>query len=218
MEMAGGLPWFLFVLSCFVLLFTPIISTLSSKFERESKVTQTSIYVLLIMLVTYHILGEAVRSSGPYVSLFALSGFLAAMAVSMVGRAMKVHDLPIMPLVIAITMALHGIFDGYAFRFMSAAPELSVTALSLPLACLLHRIPESLFLWRMVSKKISFSMAIVTLFILGFTTLLGLVLSDDLLRTGQPYYLNLCYLKVFVAGAILHAASEAALSSKHLLT
>ena len=213
MEMNGGLPWFLFILSCFVLLFTPIISTLSSKFERESKLTQTSIYVLLIMLVIYHILGEAVRSSGPYVSLFALSGFLVAMAVSMVGRAMKIHDLPVMPLVIAITMALHGILDGYAFRFVSAAPKLSATAFSFPLACLLHRIPESLFLWRMVSKKVSFFMAIMTLFILGFTTLLGLVLSEDILRYGQPYYLNLCYLQVFVAGAIL----QTALSSQHLL-
>ena len=223
-------PWIFFILSTIILILTPMLSRLSAKFEKHSQITSRSIHLLIVALVVYHIVGEAMRSSGIYVILFSVSGFMVAATMELMGHAIKVKNLPIIPIIIAFTMAMHGLFDGYAFRtaamtslwrnsqlaiegqgwlsLNTSGVNLSLSSYSLAFSCILHRLPESLYLWRMINTKISKPMALLCLLTLGLSTFIGLIMSEDLIHSSRPIYLNLSYLQVFIAGAILYAATR----------
>lgn len=217
-------PWIFFILSTIILIITPTLSGIAAKFERHSQLTSRWIHWLIAALVVYHIMSEAMSSSGMYIMIFAASGFMVTTMMRLMSQAMEIKTLPIIPTLIAFTMAMHGLFDGYAFRTAAAHPlwwhsladadtvtistsGISIASYSLALSCLLHRIPESLYLWRMISTNISRSVALLCLFILGASTLVSLVMSEELIRSSRPIYLNLSYLQVFIAGVILSSAT-----------
>lgn len=219
-------PWIFFILSTMILIITPTLSGISAKFERHCQLTSRWIHWFIAALVVYHIMSEAMSSSGMYVMIFAASGFMVTTMMRLMSQAMEIKTLPIIPTLIALTMAMHGLFDGYAFRTAAAHPlwwhslagtagdtvtistsGISISSYSLALSCLLHRLPESLYLWRMIRTNISRSVALLCLFILGASTLVSLVMSEELIRSSRPIYLNLSYLQVFIAGVILSSAT-----------
>lgn len=212
-----SLSWILFTASCIILMITPIMSQLSSKCEKSSQFTSRLIHLLIASLVVSHILGEAFRTGGSSVTLFATSGFIVAWLITLIGYSMRLSSMPIIPSVIAFTLLSHGLFDGYLFRMASvhsswpnhslyttSGTPLSTT--SLALSCLIHRIPESFYLWRLISEKLSRRKAIISHFAFATTTGLGLLLSDELLQSSHFMTLNLSYLQVFISGIILYTA------------
>lgn len=139
---------------------------------------------------------------------------------------------PVVPTLMAVVVGAHGIFDGLALRVASIGSvevqaaiagvgtlqswasmlpifpgEISMeqlSAISLALAVMLHRIPESLLIWKLTMKLISVRAAVATLFLLAITTFLGFVLSAQALSYTRWAYVHLSYLQVFIAGALLH--------------
>lgn len=229
-QLEDTLPWIFFSLSTLILMMAPFLSQLASKFEKQSKVIKILVHVTLVVFVIFHIGNEAMKSSGVHSLLFALSGFLVAIGLSSMAQLMQVRSLPVIPFSIAAIMSLHGIFDGYAFRIASSvstwysanslqettqsllffsSTNWNISAYTLAIACVIHRIPESLFLWRLISTRISRRFAILSLTTLAISTFIGLILSDELLSSGRMIYLNISYLQVFIGGFILHAAMEA---------
>ncbi|MCY4380932.1 MAG: hypothetical protein OXC40_05130 [Proteobacteria bacterium] len=226
------LPWVFFVLSSLILIATPYLSSLSLKYEKESHVTKITINLALVLLVIYHILGESLKTSGVNVLIFTSYGFFMAMLMGFITHALRWKTWPFIPLIIGLFITLHGVFDGYAFQSTSnpsmwslslpatdtiAAAGLANFAmphLTLAVACILHRIPESFYLWRMISNKFSHNTAIFALIALGLTTLLGIILSGEILSAGSSLDHSLSYshgfhaFHIFIAGFILYETTE----------
>ena len=226
----ASLPWTFLILSTVILLFIPWIHKLSSSFEAESRRVSVLINILLVTLVMHHILIRAYSTSGAKVFVFASSGFLVSWFLSRL-YSRSSSQWPVLPTLMAFVVGAHGLFDGLAFRVSAVLPQPDLSmalppqapfwstllpfspylsleylgAITLALAVMLHRIPESLLIWKLTSKLISSKAAALTLLLLAITTILGFTLSDEILSRSRPVYVHLSYLQVFIAGTLLHA-------------
>ena len=71
----------------------------------------------------------------------------------------------------------------------------SAISLSLIMAVIiiLHRIPESLLIWRYSCETISMRCAVMALSLFGVFTFLGFIMSNELLREARGIYINISY-------------------------
>lgn len=230
----SSLPWAFLIFSTLILLLIPWMHKLSADYEQESHPLRILINVLLIALVMHHVISKAYSTSGLEVLAFASSGFLVSWLLSRPTFHDKTQW-PVLPFLMACVVGAHGLFDGIAFRLASvfsapssfiapveaSAPDLPLwstllpfspflslehlSAITLALAVMLHRIPESLLIWKLTSKLISSRAATFTLLLLATSTVLGFALSIEVLSHSRPLYIHLSYLQVFIAGSLLHA-------------
>lgn len=228
-----SISWLFCALSGIILIMVPWLDSLSQRFEKTSHSFKYGINALLSCIVIYHIIQEAYISSGVNVLFYAISGFSVAYLIARTSKTLHVQPWPILPWIIAIGIACHGLFDGFAFRMiqqssqaviapgtsdplflssifsMLSLPSISLTsshAFFLSLAVLFHRIPEGILIWRLMVKLISRRAAVITLSVLGVSTFFGLVVTDEMLSYSRPIYVNLSYFQVFIAGVILYSA------------
>ncbi|MCY4444231.1 MAG: hypothetical protein OXC44_05490 [Proteobacteria bacterium] len=229
-----AMVWVFFALSTFILIAVPWLNRLSLRFEQQSRRLRYIINITLATLVIHHILVEAYGSSGVASFGYAALGFVTTLLIHHFSSKTQFRPWPVLPWAMALTIGLHGIFDGFAIRIatLPTSPEVLTAAahvhdhgsshylssilghlgglssgfgaLSLGLSVLVHRIPESLLIWHLTSQLVSKKAATITLITLGATTFLGVILSDEILHQLEPFHVNVAHLQVFIAGAILH--------------
>ena len=221
------MPWIFFTLATVALVIVPWLDRLSARFEKQSSAVKSLINIVLVVLVVFHILREAYFSSGVHTFFFAFNGLAVACGISRLSKAMSVQPWPVLPVTMIFAVSLHGLFDGFAFRMsypfdLSPAQDLSasggfkfLSSIGLVFAVLLHRIPESLLIWRLSKKLINQKTAILALAFFGLTTFIGLTLSDELMSQARPVYINVSYFQVFIAGSLLYATIENTLFKTH---
>jgi zinc transporter ZupT len=191
----------LFILSLLALAAAPLLAMVLRRLGHRVVIAERICYLILAVLVVGHIFPESFQSAGWWACLALAIGILMP---TLMEKALHQHESMHAAMIILVTagLAVHGLMDGVALglSYQMGADMGS----SLPIAVVLHRIPEAVFLWWMTrAKGLAYSWSILIL--LGVTTCLGFVFA-----TGELISLRdqatLGFFQALVGGSLVHLA------------
>jgi hypothetical protein len=205
------------LISLLILLVTPLLHLGVSKLGKPYGLFERLLFILVTVLVLVHILPDAYEIAGWPVLIVALvgwglPGFLERNLHHMAGT---IHGAQIV--VAIIGLGLHGVLDGVGLSLGDIA-EVGHEARvhthvhshahdSLPLAILLHRVPEALFLWWVLKPKYGFKIPSAVLAFLGLSTIFGFWFGHEWL-SGFENGAGFGYFQALVGGSLMHLASH----------
>ncbi|NQD37514.1 hypothetical protein HPT27_10785 [Permianibacter sp. IMCC34836] len=148
--------------------------------------------IVLIVLVEVFVEGyEQIGWVGPLLGVVAMA--LPSLIEQVFSRlALPTHSLTV--LLGALALAVHSLMDGAT---LAAADDQW-----LAIAVVLHQLPLGLAIWWLVRHALSRSLAIATLMAMGLATVLGFVLTQQVVPVLTQS--TSAGLQAFLAGALLH--------------
>ncbi|MGE3165771.1 MAG: permease [Planctomycetota bacterium] len=160
-------------------------------------------YVIIGGTVLFEVLPEALQLAGPWMVLAALLGFAGPTLVERArgGLGRQAHAVA---LVLALVgLMLHGFVDG-----MALAPSGAESDAVLPLAVVLHRLPDGLTIWWLLRPQHSVRIAAGVLFSMGLFTVGGFYFGGSVLTGLDGVWIGL--FQALVGGALLHVLVHSA--------
>ncbi len=191
----------LLALSIAFLAVSPFIYRLCLKSEPLVSALDGFIFVSMAGLILGDVLPHTVRDGGAISFLFALVGF---MGPTLMERSFHRagHEAHLAALVLGLAgLCLHGAMDGV---FLVAAPS-SVGAVGhthLPLAVVLHRLPDGLTIWWLVSRNYGAPAAVTSLVLAAVSTIVGYAAGPEILEEFSGR--GTAWFQALVAGSLLH--------------
>jgi uncharacterized protein len=149
-------------------------------------------------IVLLHVLPHALLEVGAWAFVPAVAGLLLPLLGERSG-ARAAGDRWLVPLALA-GMVAHALLDGTALRSGEAGASL------LPVAIILHRIPEGLAIWWLFRPLVGARLAAGALGLVGVATTLGFELSVRLVEIVPERFIAL--LQALVAGCLLHIVAH----------
>jgi hypothetical protein len=192
------------IVSIVVLWLAPVFYYLATRYAHIHRVIERILLIVLAAVVLINILPESFRVAGWWSIGFAVFGMLVPSLVERAwhGFADTVHWVPLG--IGTIGLALHASLDGAAF----VSPEhFQAHRHVLPMAVVVHRFFEGMFIWWMLKPRIG---SIWTASILAFITVFTFVGY----AAGDVYFHNLenemafAVFQAIVAGSLLHLAFD----------
>lgn len=163
------------------------------------------VFVAIGGLILLHVIPESVALGGWIAVLAALVGLVAPTLLEhrLHGRARQVHAVALLMGLVAL--GLHAFMDGLVLG--GGHGEDHVHRM-LPMAVVLHRLPEGLMVWFLVRPLYGLGLGLATLGLIGVSTLAGFSLSDSMALGIEHQGRGL--FQALVAGSLLHVVMHRA--------
>lgn len=197
--MLETLPHFLLLLSLLALLVGPILFYMTGVSRGLWQGIDAFVLVGVAGIVFFHILPDSFEKLGwPALVIALMSFYLPALLEKITAPvARTAHSVTLVLALIGIV--LHAFTDGIAL----IAPELSAEhETALPLAIILHRIPDGITIWWLLRPEHGKKMAIRTLIIIAVATVLGFYFGQNLSQHLPVEWFGL--FEALLGGALLH--------------
>ncbi|MBI2502076.1 MAG: permease [Candidatus Latescibacteria bacterium] len=158
------------------------------------------VFVAIGGLILFHVLPESVALGGWTAALACLVGLMAPTLLEhrLHGRARQVHAVAL--LLGLAALALHAFMDGLVLG--GGREGESQVHRMLPMAVILHRLPEGLMVWFLVRPLYGLPRALATLGLIGVSTLAGFSLSEQVAAGIEHQGRGL--FQALVGGSLLH--------------
>ena len=174
----------------------PLLHRIAERARSALVALDGFVFVAIGGLVLGQVLPRCIEMAGLSTLLAALGGLLGPLFIErwLHGAARQAHAAA---LALGLTgIVLHAFIDGMALDPSAGQ------SVALPLAVLLHRVPEALTVWMLLRPSYGRRVAVGTLALLGTATFLGYT-------TGEPLvggYANpiMGYVQALVSGSLLH--------------
>lgn len=193
------------LLSIVLLWLAPWVHGLVRRDPRVQKWTHNALIVLVVLLVLGVILPESIRAVGWVAVLLVAAGTLLPSLLERVWHrsAEAVHWFPV--LIGLVGLALHASLDGAAFVDPDHAGHTHMHAL--PVAVVVHRFFEGLFVWLFLRPKFGVKLAAGALAMISAFSLLGYWAGDHYFHQleGATAF---GYFQALVAGSLLHLVMD----------
>jgi zinc transporter ZupT len=187
----------LLALSLVALAAGPLVAALLGKTRWSAGLLDGLVLVAVCGLVLLHIVPHAVAVAGwPAVAL-AAAGFAMPFLAERWRRGTQTGGFALVPIVVA-SFGIHAFIDGAALVERSEAADHRFVAL----AVLLHRLPDGLAIWSVVSAARGTTVAAWVLGVLAGFTAMGFAVGGQLLDGASAP--GIALLQAFVAGSVLH--------------
>lgn len=159
------------------------------------------VFVAIFGLVLLHVLPESVALGGWGAALACLVGLLAPTLLEhrLHGRARQVHAVAL--LLGLAALALHAFMDGLVLGGGHGEGE-GESHRMLPMAVILHRLPEGLMVWFLVRPLYGLPRALATLGMIAVSTLAGFWLSETVAAAVE--HQGRSFFQALVGGSLLH--------------
>lgn len=192
----------LLALSLVALAIGPLAATLFKETRGSRGLIEGLALVAVCGLVVLHVVPHAVAVAGWSALAVAAAGFAAPFLAEHWRRGRDAGSVALVPVVIA-SFGAHAFIDGAAL-VQGAEPSHDRFV---ALAVVLHRLPDGLAIWSVVSAARGPTVAAWVLVVLAAFTALGFAVGAELLGgTSGP---GLAWLQAFVAGSVLHIVMHA---------
>ncbi len=187
------------IASLLALAAAPLLHRLALRSARTLAVLDGFVFVAIGGLVLGHVLPHAIEAGGLGVLLVAVLGLFGPglLERSLEARGRQAHALAL--LLATLGLLFHGLVDGFALASADGATRSDVI---LPLAVLLHRVPEALTIWWLLRPAHGVAIASGALALVGACTLVGYHAGDALFGATVPAWLG--WFQALVAGSLLH--------------
>ena len=185
------------IASFFSLFVGPLVYQTFGPLRRTDKIVTGIVLVVVASTILFEIIPSTYRSIGFASILLCLIGFVGPTLIEKSFRqaADTTHKLTIL---LGITGLLaHAFIDGVAIQSSSSSDANGLT-----LAIILHRLPVGLTIWWLLKPLLGERYALVTLFLMGITTLLGYASSEA--TENYQDHLFFSVTQAFIAGSLLH--------------
>jgi zinc transporter ZupT len=192
----------LLALSLVALAIGPLAATLLKGTRGAGGLLEGLALVAVCGLVILHVVPHAVAVAGWSAVAVAAAGFAAPSLAEHWRRRRDASSVALVPIVIA-SFGAHAFIDGAAL-VQSAEPSHDRFV---ALAVVLHRLPDGLAIWSVVSVARGTTVATWVLVVLAAFTALGFAVGGDLL--GGTSGTAIAWLQAFVAGSVLHVVMHA---------
>ena len=179
----------------------PGLSLLSARTRIVRPILRGFVLVSLGALVLFHVLPEAVVVSGWVALPVAMTGLVGPGIVERLVQGASRWTRLWSERLAAVGLALHAVLDGAALAAASSGSALESSG-ELAAAIIIHRVPVSLFLWWMVSRRHGYSAAALLLVSLGALTVAGSALGGLILNDSGASALGL--VSAALSGLLLH--------------
>lgn len=199
------LPWFLLIVSIFVLVAVPFINKYIQRFGKRVKNLDKILNWGFAGILVFHMLPEVISVAGYSAIALAVAGFLLALGLDSLGS--KVNAWRYIPAVVLIGLSLHGFLDGFAIQLSKGQ-----MVHGLGEVVVFHRLFAGIFIWQVCIENYSKRVAGIILALLGVATVIGFVTGPVLLKE-YSVYANASFVQAFVLGGILHIAFHRDVSS-----
>ncbi len=192
-----------------VLVFTPLLHKVATKFARVHSVMEKVLLVALAVMVVGHILPEAYHTAGWLAIAVAFIGILIPNLLERYSHKLE-HRIHGIQVIIAFTgLILHAGVDGAAlageeFWHTHAASHVGHDH-TLPWLVVLHRVPVALFLWWAICESYNVFVAGMVLAIMGISTIIGFMVGGHIFATMETLT-SFALFQAFVAGSLIHLA------------
>jgi len=185
------------IASFFSLFVGPLVYQTFGPLRRTDKIVTGIVLVVVAGTILVEILPNTYQTIGYLALALCLVGFAGPTIIekSFQKAADTTHKLTIF---LGITGLLaHAFIDGIAIQSSESSEPNGLT-----LAIILHRLPVGLTIWWLLKPLLGERYALVTLFLMGVTTLLGYFSSEAF----SNYQDNLFFAvtQAFIAGSLLH--------------
>lgn len=185
------------IASFFSLCVGPLVYQTFGPLKRTDKIVSGIVLVIVTGIIALEVLPHTYESIGYWAILLALSGFAGPTLIERTFHkaADTTHKWTIY---LGISgLLLHALIDGAAIQ---AAEEEANNGLTL--AIILHRLPVGLTIWWMLKPLLGERYALITLLMMGLSTLTGFVLN--LAITDYHDHNLVTVIQAFIAGSLLH--------------
>lgn len=196
---------FLVLLNIFVLWLAPVIYWGASRYKGAWKTIETFTQVSVVGLVSLLLIPECIELAGFIVVVPAFFGlFLPTFMERLwVRYAVQVHYLSLC--LVVFGLVVHGLMDGVGLALPHHGhghTHSHGTGEFLSMGILLHQLPVGLLIWNLFYPRRGKRYAMVLLFLLGISTLVGYELADGMIEWTDERWL--AYFQALIAGSLLH--------------
>lgn len=193
---------FALIASFFSLFVGPLVYQTFGPLRRTDKIVSSVVLVVVVGTILFEILPVTYKTIGITALALCFLGFVGPTLIekSFQKAADTTHKLTI--LLGILGLLVHAFIDGIAIQTSTTQTNISHHSHNLILAIILHRLPVGLTIWWLLKPLLGERYALITLFLMGITTLLGYVSSEFF----ENYQNNLIFslLQSFVAGSLMH--------------
>lgn len=162
---------------------------------RATRIVDGFVYVVVPVLVAWHVVPHAWDEQSIVPLLLAGAGFLLPLVVERASHALehRVDDLAIVVWVAGI--GLHSLLEGAALAGVEVGGAFAAAVIA-------HRIPEGLVLWWLVRVRHGIPWAVCGIAVILGSTLLGYFGGSGLIASMGEHPVEM--LQAFVGGSLLH--------------
>jgi len=152
-------------------------------------------------IVIFYILPESVEHSGWLCLTAAVVGWRLPTFLERRFHDIsdQVHTIPL--IVTMVCLLVHGMLDGGALANPGGSSH------ALPWAVIIHRIPDSLLIWLLLSRHHNWRLPTAALIVAGIATCIGFSLGTEFSHEIHEHEL-VGWLQALVAGSLLHLAGH----------
>lgn len=194
---------FWLAISLLLLAAAPVCHRLASKARPVFAGLDGFTYVIIGGTVMLEVFPEALQLAGRWMVPAALIGFAGPTLLERV-RSQLGRQAHAAALLVALTgLMLHGFIDG-----MALAPRGSPSDAVLPLAVVLHRLPDGLTIWWLLRPKYSMRSASCALGAMGLFTVAGFFFGGSVVTGYDGLWIGM--FEALVGGALLHVLVHSA--------
>lgn len=214
------------LLSLLVLPFGPLLYGWARRSAASIAFLDGFLLVSLGGVILLHVLPETVAIAGGWTALLFLAGVFLPIAVERSTRGLASRAYAIAVGLAIAGLIVHSLFDGVAFSLggevdahghahhdhahdhdhAHGEESSSIHSHALPLAVVLHRIPESIAIWWLLRPRHGALAAIAAMALLAIGSVVGFSLAETF--GGLLESASLAAVQIFAAGLLLHVISH----------
>lgn len=198
-------PFAIILISILALIIGPFVYALFRENRPVASIIDGFTLVLIAELVLIHLIPHTFYDIGWLAIVLALFGMMFPTLLEKRMRAKVASQTHTLTLIFAlIALTLHTFADGFGLSslFMPVNPELFAERHFLPIAIILHRLPEGLAVWWLVKPHHGSQRAILMLAIMIAATVSGFYTGQYVVGAIEHKYFGL--FEAFIAGSLLH--------------
>lgn len=202
----------LLVTSLGILFLGPLLYKLVQAQESLLSAMDSFIFVAIFGLVLVHIMPESIERGGWLALVLMAVGLFAPLVLERSLRRVAKEAHTISLGIALLGLISHAIVDGIALS--GSLSHLSPTKHAIPLAIVLHRLPDGLMIWHLLCPTYGGRAAISTLMLMGIATVIGFVIGDSAFFVTSNFSLSI--FQGLVAGSLLHVMIHQPHFASHL--
>jgi len=187
------------LLSLLALALGPLLYRLVVSWPATAKLLDAIVVLAVGLLVIGHVLPEAMMEAGWGVLVFLIAGLLGPTVLERYAHKAEAKAHTIVILIVTVGLAIHASADGIALGLPGHHDQEHL----LPAAIVLHRLPASLVIWRLLRPERGRAIAALALVGIGISTLVGYGAAETIAGLMDTPALGL--FQGWVAGSLLHA-------------
>lgn len=207
---ADNLPLLLLIISLLALLVGPVLFYLTGVSQTLWRGIDAFVLIAVGGIVFFHILPDAYEKLGwPALVVALTSLYLPVVFEKITNRvAQTAHNITLG--LALVGLVLHAFTDGLAL----IAPELAQGHIpALPMAVILHRIPDGITIWWLLHRTHGRKVAIRTILLISIATILGFYFGRGFHGNFPQGWFGL--FEALLGGALLHVIFHASPSHSH---